>query len=171
MTINERNEMLKTINVKHGESRSKLYSVWINMKARCYNKNSPNYQNYGAKGVSICEEWLNSFESFQEWAMENDYKEGLFLDKDIRPFLDEREGNVYSPENCMFVTRIENNLLKTAKGFNLRTRGKINRYEVYFKSEYVGTYLTIKEATDEYVKYKRKWIRNYFKKAKDESDS
>lgn len=58
---------------RHGESggaivgkRSKLYRTWSNMKSRCYNPNVRSYADYGAKGITICDEWLNSYESFRD---------------------------------------------------------------------------------------------------------
>jgi len=50
---------------KHGKSKSKIYRVWCTMKQRCYNHNYPDYKNYGAKGIKVCEEWL-TFENFLE---------------------------------------------------------------------------------------------------------
>ena len=49
---------------KHGMYLSSEYNVWRNMKARCCNKNIPDYQNYGAKGITVSEEWKNSFAAF-----------------------------------------------------------------------------------------------------------
>ena len=49
------------------ESRTNLYGVWSNMKARCSNSNQISYRNYGARGIEVCQEWL-SFEPFQIWA-------------------------------------------------------------------------------------------------------
>ena len=45
------------------------------MKTRCYNKNSPDYKNYGGRGIRICSEWLNNYLSFKSWAEENGYDE------------------------------------------------------------------------------------------------
>lgn len=49
----------------HGQSKEKLYGVWAVMKQRCYNPNSQQYADYGAKGVTVCKEWYNSYEVFR----------------------------------------------------------------------------------------------------------
>ena len=82
----------------HGLCKSRLYCVWHNMKDRCYNPSATSYKNYGGKGVTVCDEWRNSFKSFYDWAYENGYDENAprgqcTLDR-IDPF-----GN-YEPSNC-----------------------------------------------------------------------
>jgi len=54
----------KKLNTKHGLSSSKTYNSWLAMRRRCLDKNSKGFKNYGGRGIKICEEWLNSFESF-----------------------------------------------------------------------------------------------------------
>ncbi len=85
---------------KHGLSGRKIYYIYHSMKSRCYNPNSQRWKYYGAKGVTVCEEWSN-VESFCKWAEENGYKEGLSIDR-INPDLG------YSPDNCEWVTVSEN---------------------------------------------------------------
>ena len=48
----------------HGQHRSKCYRSWEYMKAKCYNKNNESYPGFGGKGISVCIDWLNSFEAF-----------------------------------------------------------------------------------------------------------
>lgn len=72
------------------------------MKARCYNKKNCNYNYYGGRGIKVCDEWLNSYKSFEKWAQENGYKKELTLDKI------NNNGN-YEPQNCRWVNqRIQN---------------------------------------------------------------
>ena len=59
----------------------KEYRVWRAMKARCYNPTNHNYSHYGNRGISVCGEWKNSFETFYEWAISNGYQDGLSLDR------------------------------------------------------------------------------------------
>lgn len=85
----------------HGGTNSRLYCVWYDMKVRCENKNSRGYKWYGAKGVTICEEW-HDFAKFREWAMSTGYdldaKPGECTLDRIDPF-----GN-YEPSNCRWVS-------------------------------------------------------------------
>lgn len=81
-----------------------LYGIWSGMCERCYNKNCHSYRWYGAKGVKICKEWRNDYNSFYYWAINNGWQKGLELDKDIKG-----SGKLYSPKYCMFVTHAENN--------------------------------------------------------------
>jgi hypothetical protein len=88
-------------NYKHGKSCHRLYTVYANMKQRCFNPKVPEYNCYGGRGITICKEWLNSFESFFEWAIKNGYEEGLSIDRI------DNDGN-YEPSNCQWITRSEN---------------------------------------------------------------
>ncbi|MCG2236684.1 hypothetical protein K4S13_10730 [Staphylococcus epidermidis] len=84
----------------HGDTDSRLYYIWENMKKRCYKPNSDRYKNYGARGITICEEWKNSYKNFYDWAYNNGYNKRLTIErKDIN-------GN-YEPSNCTWITRNE----------------------------------------------------------------
>ena len=56
------------VHVKHGATtstnKSKEYKAWQDMKSRCHNPNSCNYKNYGGRGITVCQEWRDSFEAF-----------------------------------------------------------------------------------------------------------
>lgn len=92
-----------------------LYSLFNNMKQRCFNKKIKNYRWYGEKGVSIFTDWVDYPYNFIKWCEENGYQKGLHLDRI------DRNGN-YEPKNCQFITRIEN--LKKIRKDNLK-EGKI----------------------------------------------
>jgi hypothetical protein len=111
----KQNETFILTITKHGQSQSRLYKIWCNMKSRCCNKNSTYFKHYGGKGVSIFPAWLG-YEKFCDWALANGYKSNLTIDR-IDP-----DGN-YEPNNCQWITKAENS--RRAHEFNrIHRRGK-----------------------------------------------
>ena len=95
-----RTDKLRAKNSTHGKCDSTEYWIWCGMKDRCNNKNHIGYQNYGGRGIKVCDEWLHSFETFLK-------------DMGPRPSKDHSldrypnsDGN-YEPSNCRWATGIE----------------------------------------------------------------
>lgn len=88
-----RSDRLKT----HGATKSRLYRIWCTMKARC---KSDQYEFYHGRGITVCDEWLNSFQAFYDWAIGNGYKDDLSIDR-----IDNNKG--YHPQNCRWATAKE----------------------------------------------------------------
>ena len=84
----------------HGCSGTRLYQIWENMKKRCKNKNNHHYKNYGGRGITVCQEWDNSFCAFRLWALSSGYNDDLTIDR-INV-----NGN-YEPSNCRWITSME----------------------------------------------------------------
>lgn len=127
---------------KHEKCNTRLYSIYYNIKSRCYNEHYRDYKDYGGRGITVCDEWKHDFKNFYNWAMDNGYKEGLTIDRiDVN-------GN-YTPDNCRWAT--------------LKQQGNNKRNTVYLT--YEGKTRSLSEWADElgvkysrlYTRYRRKW--------------
>ena len=96
-----------------------LKEKFYNMKNRCYSEKNISYKNYGGKGIKVCDEWLNDFNKFKEWALNNGFKRHLTIDR-----IDNSKG--YSPDNCRWVTQSFNTAHNTRNKSNemLEQKGK-----------------------------------------------
>lgn len=93
-----RKELTKELQFKHGSSDSSTYYIWQAMKARCLNPHNHKYPNYGGRGITVCDRWLNSFENFLEDMGER--PNGRSIDRI------DNNGN-YEPSNCKWSTPVE----------------------------------------------------------------
>ncbi|WP_159467997.1 hypothetical protein [Dyadobacter sp. 3J3] len=98
--------------VTHGLSnrvsgKNRLYSIWKGIKKRCYNQNEPGYKNYGGRGITMCDEWMD-YMNFHLWATGNGYSDILSIERI-------RVNENYCPDNCKWATTEEqsNNTRRT----------------------------------------------------------
>lgn len=92
----------------------KLRNAWFGMMRRCYADDRPDYHHYRDFNITICDEWLNSFDEFALWALNNGVKVGLSLDR-----INNDKG--YSPNNCRWTNQItqgNNTSLNTSIRYN-----------------------------------------------------
>ena len=83
----------------HGYKETRLYNVWASIKQRILNTKNKDYKDYGGRGITICNEWLE-YSPFRDWSLNNGYMKGLEIHR-------ENDGN-YEPNSCKWVTRTEN---------------------------------------------------------------
>ena len=142
---------------KHGLGTNKFYDTWHNIIKRCTNPKNINYKNYGARGITVCEEWLN-VSNFVAWCeMTHPNTEGVSLD---------RIGNDkgYSPENCRWADKTTQNINQRIQKNNTSgyvgvswdkskdkwvAKIKVNKIVIY-----IGSFLTKEEAAqarDNYI--------------------
>jgi hypothetical protein len=137
----------------HGETNTKLYKIWQDMKARCYRIKKDRYKNYGLRGIIVCEEWRNNYISFREWAYKNGYKENLQIDRK------DNDGN-YEPNNCRFISGQRNaqnrgpQLNKTSKYKGVSFYKSSDRWKAQIKInkhvKHIGYFDSQKEAAIAY---------------------
>ena len=148
---------------KYTTSNSKnIHSMWTNIFRRCYDKNDIYYCNYGAKDITVCEEW-KCFQNFAAWYEENSSWNTnnyfLEIDKDI---LSNRDNKIYSPSTCLLIPSEINKFLV---GFSLTSgieercghfRCRVQHKDKIFKST---TFDTFEEARIVYLNKKQEfWI-------------
>lgn len=82
---------------KENGEYTRLGRIHHNMKTRCTNPNYDKYQYYGGKGISVCDEWMKSYDAFEEWALSHGYNDTLTLERV------NTNGN-YCPDNCRWAS-------------------------------------------------------------------
>ena len=101
-----RSKNAKKLFTKHGLAGTRVHRIWVEMIHRCYLESDTSYKKYGARGITVCDEWRNDFKAFYDWAMSNGYSDELTIDRI------DGTGN-YEPTNCRWATYKEQNLNRT----------------------------------------------------------
>lgn len=127
-------ELQRESSTVHGHSGDRLYKVWHSMKQRCYNKNNSNYENYGGRGIRVCQEWLDDFMNFYNWAMASGYDYNAEFGECTLDRINV-DGN-YEPNNCRWVdVEVQANNKRPSNTW--KKRGKKYRYKgkLYYINE------------------------------------
>ena len=147
----------KESNKIHGLGSTRLYTIWGDIKRRTLNPKHKYYVDYGGRGITICEDWLD-IRNFYDWAMSNGYEEnkGLSIDRI------DNNGN-YEPSNCRWVTqtiqarnqRIQKNNTSGYKGVYYYKRSNKYKAQIYIKSKKIslGYFQTAVEGAIAYNNY------------------
>lgn len=151
---------------KHGMSNTSTYTSYVHMKDRCLNKNNDSYKNYGGRGISVCDRWLDSFENFlEDMGLRPD---GFTLDRvDVN-------GN-YNKENCIWADRKTQSLHTRTRRTNKTGKSGVckrkNRWivtiTVNYKTIYLGSFYDFGKAVECRENAEIKFygtIKNTFKK-------
>lgn len=94
-------DVASKLSLRHGEEGTRLYKVWHGMKARCQTPSAGNWSRYGGRGISVCQEWSESYEAFRDWAISAGYADDLQIDRI------DNDAN-YEPDNCRWVSALVN---------------------------------------------------------------
>lgn len=114
-----------------GNSKSRLYQIWRGIKKRCFNPKCNHYKDYGGRGITMCEQWRNSYTSFYNWARRNGYNKTLTIERiDVN--------GSYEPKNCKWIP-LNEQAQNTRKTIYLTYKGETKRLKDWAKELNIST--------------------------------
>ncbi len=157
VSIGDSTRCKKCRNITHNLTGHKLYSTWASMKDRCYNKNSDKFHRYGGRGISVCDEWKDSFIAYKDYVegLSDAYKDTFTLDRTDNDD-DYRIGNIsWEPKTTQSRNTVKLRVNNTSGYRGVFSQGKrwIVKITVNCKSIGLGTYDTAIEGAKAYDKY------------------
>ena len=95
---------------KHGKCHSRIYRIYNGMVRRCYSPNCKAFEHYGGRGITLCKEWKDSFDTFYDWAINNGYADNLTIER-------KNVNGDYEPDNCCWIEKKYQTLNMTTTHF------------------------------------------------------
>ena len=123
--------------IKHNGVNTRLYGIWVQMKARCSNPNHAHFKNYGGRGLLVCDRWVD-FKNFQDdlKVSHDNHAKNHGINNTTLERVDNSKG--YSPDNCVWATKKEQPINCRKDNYNT----------------YKGKVITTGEVADKYgIKY------------------
>ena len=137
----------------------RIMQIYYKIITRCYNKNNKDYCSYGAKGISVYQDWLDNPTHFEDWALANGYKDNLTIDR-------RDETKNYCPSNCRWITKEENSRWKsTTNRINVDGEIKTGRQwatELGFGPNLINRYIR-NYGMDNVIEFIRRYKANPYK--------
>ena len=144
-------EKCRKSKIKHGYKGSRVYNVVDGVIKRCYDTNKDTYHLYGGRGISVCDEWRCSRETFCKWLEDEGFRDGLQVDR-----IDNDKG--YTPENCRLLPNSFNLINKRPSGLtgvcgvtlkkDNKTRPYLAHIRLYDKTYAIGYYSDLETAKE-----------------------
>jgi hypothetical protein len=136
----------------HGMTKTNVYRQWKVMRQRCYLPTNISYKNYGARGITVCDEWKNNFEAYYSYVskLPNFRKKGYSIDRI------DNDGN-YEPGNLRYATAKQQRDNQTQRKHGISGYYGIvkwkHKWRAHYKQKHIGVFETIEEALKEQLKY------------------
>jgi hypothetical protein len=127
------------VKTRNGLSKTREYQIYRHIINRCFNQKDINYKNYGGRGIKVCDEWINNFEAFYNWATKNGYTEKLTIDRI-------NVNGDYEPANCRWTTMKQQQNNRTNNRI-IEYRGKrktITEWAIIYNMSYRNLYYRLK---------------------------
>ena len=115
---------------------TKLYNAWSHIKRRCYSPNDREYSCYGGRGIKMCDEWKDTYQSFKNWSLSHGFHQTTNPHDMTIDRIDVNDN--YEPSNCRWVNMLIQNHNRT----------------ITMKTVFKGKEIPLKELADDYnLKY------------------
>lgn len=144
--------------IQKGLNKGKIYTTWVSVISRCYNKRLYDFKYYGKRNISVIKDWFY-FDNFREWYLKQEIYEDGELDKDLKFLAQGKESKIYSPETCLIIPARLNQFFISFNNINSNIKKTKNGFQAYVHfNEHIirsKTDLSFEEATKEKYRIKK----------------